>query len=179
MSKTSLKKELLNMDKNQLVELILDVYCARKEAKEYFEFFLDPDVAKLQDKYEQAVSKEFNRVKRGYCKARISVLKNQLKEFASFQPGFEAEIELMLFVVRYALMVESHIHFPDTLLRGVAVIMRRLVEVANSNYVADSTLERLGAMLSDSRLGSRYFRRYLSDELASCLAEAAPEVKSR
>lgn len=37
MSKTSLKKELLNMDKNQLVELILDVYCARKEGKEYFE----------------------------------------------------------------------------------------------------------------------------------------------
>ena len=57
MSKTTLKRELVNMDKEQLIELILEVYAARKDAKEYFEFFLNPDVGKLLDKYELAVSK--------------------------------------------------------------------------------------------------------------------------
>ncbi len=172
MSKTTLKRELVNMDKEQLIELILEVYAARKDAKEYFEFFLNPDVGKLLDKYELAVSKELNRTKRGgYGKARISFIKKQIKEFASFQPGFESEIELMFYTISYALAAESHLHFPDTLMRGVVSIMKGLVDVANANYVADKTLTRLGSLLADSKAGSRYFRRYLGDELASYLAE--------
>ena len=180
MSKITLRKELANMDKSQLLELILDVYDARKEAKEYFEFFLNPDVARLQAKYEAAIAKELDRVKRGgYCKARISVIKKLIKEFSSFQPGFDAEIELLFYTIGYAMAAESHLYFPDTLTRGIAALIKRIVEIADSNYVTDKTLDRLGRLLSDSKAGSRYFRKFLSDELTSCLNVVTPGAKRR
>ena len=43
MSKIQLKKELQTMEAPQLREMILEAYSARKEIKEYFEFFLNPD----------------------------------------------------------------------------------------------------------------------------------------
>lgn len=43
MSKAALRKELVKMSQEQLVTLILDLYSARPQAKEYFEFFLSPD----------------------------------------------------------------------------------------------------------------------------------------
>ena len=52
MSKALLKKELEKMSASQLRHLILETYEARKEFKEYFEFFLNPDAGKLREKYE-------------------------------------------------------------------------------------------------------------------------------
>lgn len=175
MSKLQLKKELVNMEKDQLVELILDAYSARKETKEYLEFFVNPDVGKLQTKYEIAVSKELNRVKRGgYCKARISHIKKLVKEFSSFQPGFEAEMDLLFYTVSYAMAAESHLHFPETLMRGVASLVRILIDIADTNLVIDKTIIHLKAMFSNEQAGSRYFRRFLNDELASYMALSRP-----
>lgn len=170
MSKLQLKKELLNMDQNQLVQLILDAYSARKETKEYFDFFLNPDVEKLLTKYEIAVSKELSRVKRGgYCKARISFIKKLLKEFASYQPGFQAEMDLLSYTIKYAMMSEQHLYFPDTLKSGIASIVKRLVEIADVNMQVDSTINELKTLLDTPKAGSRHFRMYLNNELASIL----------
>lgn len=175
MSKTKLKKELAELDKEQLVQLILDAYSARKETKEYLEFFIEPDVEKLQTKYEIAISKELNRVRRGgYCKARISYVKAQIKEFMSFQPGFQAEIDLLFYTISYAMAAESHLHFPETLMRGIGSLVRMILDLSDANYVADKTLMNLRALLSNQQAGSRYFRRYLNDELNSYLSLARP-----
>ena len=64
------------MDADQLRELILDVYSARKEAKEYFEFFLDPDVDKLRDKLWTVIEKELNRTKRRQLAAQVGNIDN-------------------------------------------------------------------------------------------------------
>ena len=163
------------MEKDQLVELILEAYSARKEIKEYLEFFLNPDVGKLQAKYEIAVSKELNRVKRGgCCKARISYIKSLVKEFASFQPGFEAEMDMLFFTVSYAIAAESHLHFSETLMRGVASLVQMLIDIADTNLVIDKTVMHLNAMFNNERAGTRYFRRFLNDELASYMAMSRP-----
>ncbi|MDE5643478.1 MAG: hypothetical protein K2I56_08295, partial [Muribaculaceae bacterium] len=65
MSKAKLKKELELMSREQLIDIILNVYSARKEAKEYFEFFLNPDSDALLEKYRELVKKEVIRAKRG------------------------------------------------------------------------------------------------------------------
>ena len=79
MSKLRLTKEIKQLERHQLEQMILDAYAARKGIKEYFDFFLNPDVDKLIEKYKVAASKEFNRSKRGHSKARISVIKKLLK----------------------------------------------------------------------------------------------------
>ena len=67
------------MSQEQLVQIIIDAYDARQETKEYFEFFLNPDVEKLFDKFRKDVMKEFNRTKWGRSKARVIVIKRQVK----------------------------------------------------------------------------------------------------
>ena len=59
MSKLRLTKEIKQLERHQLEQMILDAYAARKEIKEYFDFFLNPDVDKLIEKYKVAASKEF------------------------------------------------------------------------------------------------------------------------
>lgn len=180
MSKTQLKKELALMDREQLVELLTEAYSARKEIKEYLDFFLNPDVEKLRAKYEISISKELDRVRRDrYCKARISFIKSKIKEFASFQPGFQAEMDLIFHTVSYAIAVESMLHFPETLVRGIASLISRLVDLAVENYVLEETLANLKGLLSDTRAGSRYFRRYLKDQLEAYLSAVNPLAPMR
>lgn len=65
MSKAQLKKELANLTHEQLIELIINTYGLSSEVKQYYEFFLNPDVEKLLEKYKQAISKELSRAKYG------------------------------------------------------------------------------------------------------------------
>lgn len=175
MSKLQLKKEIKSLSREQLENMILDVYDARKEIKEYFEFFLNPDVDKLTEKYKVAISKELNRSKRGYSKARISVIKKLIKEFASFQPGFEAELELYYYAVSYSLLVETSLYFSDTLINGISFLVVQMLDYADCNCVADKTLERLLALVDDERSGTKYFR----NSLRSLLESYTPEQRIR
>ena len=43
MSRAKLKKYLQTLPKEQVIEVILELYDARKEAKDYLEFYLTPD----------------------------------------------------------------------------------------------------------------------------------------
>lgn len=166
MSKLQLKKEIQKLERQQLEQMVLEAYAARKETKEYFDFFLNPDVDKLIEKYKIAVSKEFARSKRGHSKARISTIKKLVKEFESFHPGFDKEIELQFYVVTHALLTETNTYFSDTLMKGIAAIMERMLEVSDCNLVADKVLAGLIAVLDDEMSGTRYFRHYLRGTLS-------------
>lgn len=169
MSKAQLKKELLNLDKDQLVELVLEAYSARKETKEYFEFYLDPDIRKLRSKYESSIFRELNRgvKRRAYSKARISTLKKLIKEFRSFHPGFEAEIDLLMYTVETAVEIEAHVHYPDTLVNGIANFCHEILTIADENQVFANVVDRLMSLLNDERQGSKYFRRFLRQDIES------------
>lgn len=59
MSKAALKKTLTAMDKSQLVEIVCELYDARKEAQEYLEYWLNPDPAKELEMAKEKVMKMF------------------------------------------------------------------------------------------------------------------------
>lgn len=40
MSKAQLKKQLKTLEKDEIIEMVMELYDARKEAKEYLEFYL-------------------------------------------------------------------------------------------------------------------------------------------
>ena len=171
MSKLQLKKEIKSLSREQLENMILDVYDARKEIKEYFEFFLNPDVDKLKEKYKVAISRELSRSKRGYSKARISVIKKLIKEFASFQPGFEAEIDLYYYAVSFAMLVETSLYCSDTLINGISILVVHMLDYADSNGIADKTLARLLVLADNENGGTKYFRNHLRDILESYTPE--------
>lgn len=43
MSRSTIKKLLQSMTKTEIIEMVLELYSARKEAKEYLEFYVCPD----------------------------------------------------------------------------------------------------------------------------------------
>ena len=53
MSKAQLKKHLNTLEKPQIIEMVMELYDARKEAKEYLEFYLNPDENKELEKFKK------------------------------------------------------------------------------------------------------------------------------
>ena len=77
MSKIALRRELALMSEDQLRQIIMDAYSARKEIKEYFDYFLNPDPVAKGQEYMRKMAREMAR-RRG---PRATVLKKLLKDF--------------------------------------------------------------------------------------------------
>lgn len=99
MSKSALKKELQKLTKEQLVELILDLYNKNKTIKEQFDFFLNPvNEKELIKKYKKLIRKEFNVENPMRGNAKFSVAKRAIADFKSLQPSPEALADVMLYL---------------------------------------------------------------------------------
>ena len=171
MSKLQLKKELQAFDAEQLRDMVLDLYTARKDFKEYFDFYLNPDVEKLSAKYRELISKELNRTKRGgYSKARISFIKNQIKEFSSFKPGYEAELDLLCYTFAYGVSNERFHYYSETLAKGIASLIKLILEVAERNLVVDTAIKRITRILDTETIGTKYFRNALRGKLTEYIS---------
>ena len=59
MSKATVKKILMSMQKEELIGMVLEMYDARKEAKEYLEFFVNPDEDGKLNEYKKIIEEEF------------------------------------------------------------------------------------------------------------------------
>ncbi len=99
MSKAKLKKALAALDKDELVTMVTELYDARKEAKEYLEYWLDPDAGKELERVEKLVERQFF-TPQGISRRTPSMpaLNKLLKDFMSicFEP--ERIAELMLYI---------------------------------------------------------------------------------
>lgn len=98
MSKAQLKKFLATLDRDQLSEMLLSLYSARKEAKEYLEYFLHPDIEKALERYKKIIDNELmmRGGERPRRKARISVCTAALRDFEALEPGPDALVDLLL-----------------------------------------------------------------------------------
>ncbi len=98
MSKVQLKKHLAQLTKEQVIEVILELYDARKEAKEYLDFYLNPnDDAKLEE-YKKIIYNEFF-PNRGEPKCRFSVCRKAISDFKKLKPSPFCIADLMLFYI--------------------------------------------------------------------------------
>ena len=86
MSKVALKKYLNTLQKGEIVEMVLDLYDARKEAKEYLEYFLNPDEEEKLKEYKAIILNEFF-PKRGDGKCRFSVCRKAIADYRKLHPS--------------------------------------------------------------------------------------------
>lgn len=149
MSKASLKKELQNLTKEQIIEVVLDAYDARKETKEYFEFFLNPDVEKLTLKFNEAVAKEFRRSKWGYSKARASHLKKLLKEIAGYKLDAKVYVNAMLIMLQHAMICERFYHIGTPVENMMSGLVADTIKYSDRNLIADYAMIQLNRILTD------------------------------
>ena len=169
MSKTSLTRELRTMEKDQLIEIILQAYSAGKETKEYFDFFVDPNPEGMYKKYSELIVKEFSRVKRGHrTKARISVIKGIIKKFMSFEPGAEYVTELYIHAISHALETEKNIYFTETLSNGIKKLTTEAFTYSDRHGTARHFLNGIENVVKAEK-GTKYFRQMIRDCVADRL----------
>lgn len=173
MSKAALKKELLTLSKEQLVEVVLDAYSASKPIKEYFEFFLNPDGKALLQKKFDILARELSRSSRGRSKARISVIRTVIKDFAGYGVERELVFDLIYNTIRMIVGMERYYYYPDALTNGALKLTSELISIANELEMLDRALQLLKDMEKEE-VGRPYFR----EKIMAAANNACQELKT-
>lgn len=148
MSRTQLKKELAALDRDQLIQIILDHYSARKDAKAYYDFFLNPDVEALSERYMKLIDKELSRGSYGKSTARFSRVRTAIREFASFGVSPEYVVSLMLATLRRALEIERIRFVTSAFLNAMTRLASDVLNLGDREGIFDSTIKSLEDTLS-------------------------------
>lgn len=150
MSKAVLKKELSSFTKEQLLDVILDMYSARKEFKEYLEFFVNPDSKALFEKYSQQIGNETYRISRGRSKMRVNVVKRCIKDFLSFNPDLEYCIEIYIVTLAKITFIPRRIYFGLSCYNLCEYLVNSVLNLAETNEMLDTVVLRIETIARDA-----------------------------
>lgn len=178
MSKSALKKELALLDRDQLVEVVLNAYSAHKEIKNYFEFFLDPDPKKLAEERLEIIAKEINRSKYGRCKARISVIRDAIKQAEAYGIDNENLFHIVYNTIRMLVGTERYYHYSESLSKGTIELTVKLIEVAARMDAVEKTLSLIDSW-SREGLGRDYFRNRIMARANEAVRELTKKTFSK
>lgn len=176
MSKLQLKKILAEMEKDELIGLILDHYAQRKDAKEYLDFYSEPDEEKLLERYRQKISKELAKSKYRRSKAKVTNIKNAVKDFESFGVDAQSSIDLMLFSLQTMLRYEKVFDFPDPLVRCCDWLVERCMTTAHADGQLDVVLKSIKAITSNESIGHGYFRSHINHVVDGVLNDFSKQL---
>lgn len=97
MSKQKLKKELLGLTKEQLIEHVLSLYEKNKSVQEFYSFYLNPsNENELAKKYISIIKKEFNINNPERASLKFSIAKKAISDFKSLSPSAEGLANVMM-----------------------------------------------------------------------------------
>ncbi len=161
MSKIALKKELAGLSHEQIIDVVLTAYSANKAIKDYFDFFADPDVEKLYDRFMREITKEIMRGKYRLSTARISRIRKWLKDFEGFNPGVERVRDLRLATIDRLIEQEKIKIYSDTLIRGTLKLLNDTIVYADRHLIFDTTMGEIERITADTTDRSRHFRAFL------------------
>ena len=90
---------LTSMSKEEVINVVMELYSARKEAKEFLDYFANPDEKKELEKFKKIVLKEFDDDISRKPKCRFSVCRKALSDFKKLSPSADTIAEAMVFYV--------------------------------------------------------------------------------
>lgn len=176
MSKAALKKELNSFTGPELVELILNIYDSSKDAKEYLEFFLNPDILKLNDKFVNLIAKEISRTRRGMCKARISEIRNCIKRYAAMGVGAQYTGQLMYQTLQMLVGQERYFYYTDTLRNGTLKLMADFIKLANDGGFLSAAIDDIREMCNRSGFSTASFKSAVMIAMENTLEELEQHI---
>lgn len=96
MSKSSVKRLLASMEKGEIIAMVMEMYDARKEAKDYLEYYTAPNEDSKLEEYKRIITEEFYPLKNRDPKTRFSVCRKAVSDFKKLKPSEEALADLMV-----------------------------------------------------------------------------------
>ena len=172
MSKTQLKKELAKMTADQIGELLLELYDARPEAKEYLDFFIRPDIDSKLEKARANIKKEMWRTSRGRNRARSTRVRRYIKDIASLNPGEEHVLEIMTYAVEQACAVGADQWIKETTQKALARLLSdTLTEADRAGMLGDylPRIEKAIVSMTSSWFRTNEFKSFLKETLDDTL----------
>lgn len=91
------KKELKKLDKDNLIDLVADLYKKNKPVREFLDFYVNPNETELFGKYRDKVFEAFY-PKRGY-NYKLKDGKQAISDFKKLETSLDLLADLMLFYV--------------------------------------------------------------------------------
>ncbi len=163
MSKATLKKHLLSLEKEDIINVVLELYTARKEAKEYLEYYLNPDENGLFEKSKEQINKEFFPAK-GKRKARVSECRKVIKHFSTLWPTAEHLGQLHLYYADRLVRVGCFCGWKWVKLQPKAIVaMREAMTVVQQHCLQDFLREQVDEIMRISLLHSDDFYEDMFD----------------
>jgi len=77
------------------------MYSAKKEVKEYLDYYVKPDEKAKAQEYKNIIQEEFY-PKRGFAKTRFSVCRKAITDFKKLKPSPEVLADVMMFYMESA-----------------------------------------------------------------------------
>ena len=99
MSKSQVKKLLARLSKEEVVNVVMELYDARKEARDYLDYFANPNESNELEKFKKIVIKEFDDDISRDPQCRFSVCRKALSDFKKLAPSADTLAEAMVFYV--------------------------------------------------------------------------------
>lgn len=102
MSKVLLKKKLASMPNAEIIGLVAELYDTKKAAKEYLDYWMNPDEDAKLEEYMKIIRYEFYPPGNREPKTRFSVCKKAISDYKKLKPSAGAVAELMICLVENA-----------------------------------------------------------------------------
>lgn len=156
------------MSAEQISEMVLDLYAARSEAREYLDFFVSPDIEKKLDKSRSSIKKEMSRNSKGCNKSRSTRIRRFIKDISSLNPGTEPVAEIMTFAVETFCEVGSDQIIKTSVQNGYARLLHdTIIYINDAGLVGDylPRIEKAVESMSSSWWRGNEFKKLLKQEL--------------
>ena len=167
MSKSRLKKELAGMTQEQTADLMIQVYEASKEAKAWLDFYLNPDIEALSEKYRKQIHlKCYGR----NGKARRPKMRdcNQLiKTFSLIVQDPTPVSDLMLYFVEEVTRVATvKGRYSESYFRSLTGQFRKTVEYLESASLLEYNMPRIRKIIGLAERCSRFLAQNYEEVLS-------------
>lgn len=154
MSKSGLKKAMRNMSRDEIVEMVLELYDARREAKDYLDYWVSPTPDKALDDTKAHVEKMFfYSTGKNRKQPSATDLKNVVKDFSTLVFDSEKVADLLLLIGEYQLKFAKQ--KKNGFMQSEGALMRALgnartyIEGAALESLYGLRLERLAEQVED------------------------------
>lgn len=171
MSKAKLKKYLQSLPQDHLVQVILDLYDARKVAKEYLEFFMNPDPQAALEKGKKDIYRNYF-TPQGRPKAKMSIKAGNeiVADFIRLDIPPEQVADLMTYHLEVMLsrLVVKHI-VRETAWVSAVNLFRKTVEYIKAHSLEPAMERRVEKIIEYVRYGPAYLN--VEENLKDILSE--------
>ena len=162
MSINNVKKELKKLDKDKLIDLVVDLYRKNKSVKEFFDYYVNPNERELFNKYRDRIFEAFY-PKRGF-KYSLKNGKQAISDFKKIGSSPELLADLMLFYVETGVrFINDFGDIDEGFYSSLETTYVAALKLMSKEDLLDKFAERAGKVVRDTNNIGWGFHDYVAD----------------